>query len=156
MQDQGHPRVVWHGLTDGMPLDGFGIGRREVFLAHDIELARVYAADGPDGIIIQVEDLSRNPLSLAMGEAFRDAWLASGAGDVAGSFHPDATGAFSEWARAMGHDAIVIPSSAFEGEIGFDWVSGTVGEPQTIVLDPTRIRVVAVHGLPEDGVRLSR
>ena len=156
MSNTSHPRIVWHGLTRGEPDVVFGVGRKEVFLAHDRSLAELYAGDSSDSspTILEVEDLSVNPLVLATGEDYRDAWLTSGADKCEGRFHPDVTAVFAQWARLRGHDAIVVPASAFECEIGYTWAAGTIGDPQTIILDPTKIRVVSVD--PPRAARYGR
>lgn len=150
-----HPRKVFHGVTQNeIEASTFGQGKDMVFLAHDWSLAETYADES--GLVFDVEDLSVNPLILATPEEFRDAWIGSGAHKNGGKFHPDCTGKLAEWARAKGHDAIVIPSSAFEGELGYEWAAGTVGEPQTIVLDASKVRVTGQNRVSVASVGAGR
>jgi hypothetical protein len=44
--------------------------------------------------------------------------------------------------------AIVVPQSAFEGDLGYDLVAGTLGEPQTLILARDAMRIVARHPAP--------
>lgn len=130
-------RVVgYHGETRG-PLEG--AFRGEVYLGHERGLAESYASEG--GRILEVVAEVENPLVFTSAEHFRDVWMESGSDDLApeDSFHPDATATFCEWIRARGYDAVVLPADIFEGEVGFEFAVGTFGEPQTIILDPTKI-----------------
>jgi hypothetical protein len=85
MTDETHPRFGWHGLTKGEPVGDFWETAKAFFLAHDRGLAFDYA-DGDD--VLEVQDLSRNPLLLLTPEAFRDAWRDSGAQFAPLPFHP--------------------------------------------------------------------
>jgi GNAT superfamily N-acetyltransferase len=144
---------LWHGTTRGA-IPGGGFAGPEVYLAHDRELAAAYAdTEGAD--VHEVQDLAEKPLVLDTPAKFAAAWEESGAGDVAGPFHPTQTHAFAEWARGKGYDAVDIPASAFEQDTGDaeadyrayrDGPAGYFGEPQTIILDPKKARIVAGHG----------
>jgi hypothetical protein len=136
-------------LTAGEPIGDFWATRRIFFLAHERDLAESYADEGLD--VLEVRDLSTNPLILDTAEKFQDAWLDSGAGDLPGPFHPTRTNAFGDWARAKGYDSIVVTRSAFDGELGFEVCAGTIGEPQTFVLRPDAIEIVGRH--PTTGFR---
>lgn len=132
-----HPRIGYHGGTAAEINSGI------FFIAHDRSLAEEYASDTAGGRVVKVEDRSVNPLVLDTPEKFIDAWRKSGADKVEGNFHPNQTRVFGDWARHSGYDAIVIPESAFEGELGYEEVGGTVGEPQTIILDPKVANIVS-------------
>lgn len=126
-------RLGYHGETRGKIEGGVFIGS-EVCLSHSRELAEDYSEG--EGEVYLVKYTGKNPLILDTPEAFSEAWEASGAGRVKGNFHPDQTGQFAAWARDNCYDAVVIPEAAFEGELGYEMVAGTVGEPQTMVLYP--------------------
>lgn len=153
--DPGHaPRPnLWHGTTKGA-IPGGGFSGSEVYLAHDRELADAYG-DTPGSQVLEVQDLSERPLILDTPEKFRAAWEESGAGEVGGNFHPNQTSAFAAWARGKGYDAVDIPSSAFEQDTGdaeADYQAyrrgpaGYFGDPQTIILDPAKARIVSGRG----------
>ena len=91
-----------------------------------------------------MEQLGVKPLLLDTPEKFVAAWEASGADNVRGNFHPDQTGAFAQWARNQGYDSIVIPDTAFFGDLGYTEVSSRIGEPQTIVLYPPLCRIIYI------------
>ncbi len=125
----------WHG--------GDNPGERagsEVYVALNKGVAEEYARDH-GGRAHSVSYQPRNALVLDTPKKVQNAWDRSGALKVEGPFHPNTTGAFSTWAREQGHDAVVIPPSAFEGDDGWEISGGTWGEPQAIILrdivDPT-------------------
>ncbi|GEM_PF-2765979 len=129
-------KIRYHGITGGKII---GDVRVPFYLCHDRGLAEAYAENG--GVLI-FEDLSERPLILDTPEKFVGAWQSSGADDVEGPFHPNRTRVFADWARSRGYDSIVVPDSAFEGELGYVEVAGRVGEPQTIVLVAEAVRLV--------------
>jgi hypothetical protein len=132
-------RSGYHGETKGRIDGGLFVGT-EVYLSHSRDLAENYSEG--EGKVYLVKYTGKNPLILDTSDAFSEAWKASGAGQVKGKFHPDQTREFAGWARRNGYDAIIIPESAFEGELGYEMVGGTVGEPQTIVLYPELTRIL--------------
>jgi hypothetical protein len=130
-------RVLYHGLTNGpikQPI------RTPFFVAHDEELAKEYGEN-----VVKVVDTSKNPLILDTPDKCVRAWNESGASSAEGSFHPDRTSRVCDWAKSLGHDSVVIPQSAFDGELGYKEVSGRWGEPQTIFLDPGAFRIESAN-----------
>ena len=135
----------FHGTPVKIPIEAFTFP--EVYLAHDYDLADAYA-DG--GQILVVENLGTKPLMLDTPEKFRDAWIASRVDEIEGPFSR-IVAAFSAWARDEGYDHVVIPAGAFdegadpwthERQKLWELVAGTVGDPQTIILDPELARIV--------------
>jgi len=131
--------TFWHGLSKSAVFEG--TFRTEfVCLARDRDLAMFYADDDEERLLA-VTVRAANPLVLDTPEAFRDAWLESGAQDATGGFWheggPHRT--FLRWAAARGHDVVDVPESAFEGDVGYEWAVGTVGDPQVAVLDKAAI-----------------
>lgn len=136
-------QIGYHGETRGL-ISGRLRGS-EIYLAHDPALARCYAEGDPDARVLKVAVEAEQPLVFDSSTAFRDAWHVSGCDSLqAPNFHPATTSHFCAWARAQGYDAIVLPEEIFEDEIGFEWCASTFGEPQTIVLDPAKARIVGV------------
>ena len=129
--------VLYHGETKG-EIKGQLV--TPFFAAHDKGVATTYSENG--AVVRAIRDVSRKPLVLDTPEKFVEAWEASGADKAEGPFHPNKTSALAAWARAQGHDAIVVPQSAFEGELGYEVVGGTLGEAQTIILDPAAAEFV--------------
>lgn len=127
-------RVFYHGLTNG-PIEGQV--RTPFFAAHDKKLAVDYGGEN----VVKIIDMSVNPLVLDTPEKCVKAWESGSASG--GVFHPDQTSRFCSWAKGLGFDSIVIPQSAFEGELGYKEVAGRWGEPQTIFLDPSAFRIEA-------------
>lgn len=128
---------LYHGITKG-PIKGSP--KVPFFVAHDKSLAESYGASS--GKVVKVLNTATNPLVLDTPEKAIRAWHESGIGPSQERFHPNLTGRFCAWAKALGHDAVVIPQSAFEGELGYKQVAGRWGEPQTIFLDPSAFRLV--------------
>lgn len=106
----GREKIKYHAKMQGRIV---GDIRLPFFLSHDRELAEMYAAEDA---VPAFQDLSKRPLTLDTPEKFVEAWQASGADNVNGDFHPNQMHAFAEWVRPQGHDAVVIPTSAFEGD----------------------------------------
>lgn len=129
----------YHGVTRA-PIPATGFAGPEVFLALAPDLADAYA--DTSGVVLACEVTAPRTLVLDTCEAFLTAWRASGADSAPGPFHPAKTHAFADWARAQGHDAVLVPDSAFEGDDGYYEVGGRLGDPQLIVLDPACVRVV--------------
>lgn len=112
------------------------------------------------GVVLPVEFKAKNALVLDTADKAIEAWEASGADKTGGShFHGDGEGVgdhFARWAREQGYDAVEItPYAFYEDERGdpvrdiewtdevqrkWDEVAGRWGEPQTIILDPTRAK----------------
>lgn len=109
----------------------------EVYLAHERELAQLYAEDGM--LLMTVRVTATRPLVFTTALAFRDFWLASGAHEAVGRGWQKR---FVQHARDAGYDHVILAASAFEGEDGYEWLCGTFGEPQTIVLDPALVEIV--------------
>lgn len=129
-------------------LRGFHGGRmnrselRSLYIA-DREVAEAYAG-GPG--LHEVEYESKNPLVLHDGSQVRDLVQSTAAeAEVRGpQWHPHHTSAIEDHVRQRGHDALVIHPDAFrEDQPHEDWeaVAGTFGEPQTVILDPSRAKV---------------
>lgn len=53
-----------------------------------------------------------------------------------------------EWVRAQGYDAMVLHPEAFETENQDDWelMAGTYGDPQSVILDPSRATFTRLGG----------
>jgi len=133
----GQDQVLYHGITKG-PIKG----RPKVpfFVAHDVGLAESYGS--ASGKVVKVLNKATNPLVLDTPEKAIKAWNESGIGASQERFHPNLTGRFCAWAKTLGHDAVVIPQSAFDGELGYEQVAGRWGEPQTIFLDQNAFSLV--------------
>lgn len=133
--------VGWHGKTKDEPL--IPEADRPLFIGPEW-LAASYA-EGHEQIQ-PVEFEARNALVIETAEEFRDLWTTAGvdADDLPLHGPPDVD---SKWRRVTrlvkseGFDAIHIAESAFTGELGYEWVAGTVGEPQTVLLDPNKVVV---------------
>lgn len=136
----------FHGLTGGEIAGAFS--KPEMFVAYDRDLAVSYAGGGA---VIAVTYEARNPLVLETPEQCIEAFRESGIdrAPMTQRWHPDTTHIFAEWARRRGHDAVCLPESAFAGELGYEWVAGTFGEPQMILLEPAKVRINAP--LPRSG-----
>lgn len=139
-----HPRgpdgkfrvIGYHGETRGSIEGEFN--KPTMFVGLDRDLAYEYAEGGR---VHDIEFDANNPLVLDTPEKVELAWDESKALDKPGRFHPDKTEAFAEWARSHGHDAVVIPQSAFEGDLGYEISTGTWGEPQALLLRPDKVVV---------------
>lgn len=133
----------FHGLTDGEIVGAFN--KPEMFVAYDRELAASYA-ECEGGRIVVVNYEASSPLILETPEQCVEAFRESGIdrAPVTWRWHPDTTHLFAEWARRRGYDAVCLPASAFVGELGYEWVAGTFGEPQMILLEPARARLEAL------------
>jgi hypothetical protein len=113
------------------------------FVAFDRELAETCRCT--DGRILLIEYYPKNPLMLDTPGKFVEVWEDSGArafgkwdalrAPPPGWFHPRTTRYFSEWAKQKKYDSVIIPSPAFDGEIGFRQVGGVFGDPQALILD---------------------
>ena len=107
-------------------------------------MARAYG-DDENARILEVEVQAENPLVVESAEQFLEIWQQSGCKTLeAANFHPETTSHFCAWVRAQGYDAVVLPEQIFEGDLGFELCAGTFGEPQAIVLDTAKARIVAV------------
>lgn len=133
--------VGFHGLTGGEIAGAFN--KPELFVAYDLALAVSYAGGGA---VVAVAYEASNPLVLETPEQCVEAFRASGIdrAPLTQRWHPDTTHIFAEWARRRGYDAVCLPESAFAGELGYEWVAGTFGEPQMILLQPARAKIEAI------------
>lgn len=135
---QGRPVVMYHGIT-GQEVDSLS---GPVYLAYEHALAEAYAEEGC-GKILSLYVRMLNPLVLDTPAKVREAWQASRALDGNRPFHgtEDSSQALlNAWAIALGHDGILVPASAFEGEEGYEISGGTFGEPQAVVFRPEQLK----------------
>ena len=123
----------YHGLTMGDAITG-AWRSGEMYVAYDRSLASDVAIGGK---VYAVAYEARYPLVLDTPAAFIAVWVGCGADAVPRSFDDQKALLFA-YARARGYDAVCIPASAFEGEMGYEWVAGTFGEPQMLLLEPKR------------------
>ena len=140
----------WHGEARGTIVGTFA--PPELYVAIERSLAEDYA--GPDGRIMSVSYQADNPLILQTASAAAATIRASKMFDTPGKFHghesDSASHTFAEWARAEGYDAVVFEPGAFEqaddSDAAYqDWdlAAGTFGDPQIIVLNPSRATITA-------------
>lgn len=112
--------------------------RRYIYFAIERDLAEAYGEDlvqeGFDADIGTYRVQLRHPLVLDTPERVYAAWQQSGALGIRPGY-PDQMHAFNDWARSLGYDGIVVPKSAFKGELGHQWAGGTFGEPQIVAFD---------------------
>lgn len=156
-EDEAHPRdlkgrfkgkaiklVGWHGKTKDEKLKPQA--DRPLFMGPEW-LAASYAEGVTDATVQKVEHDAKNALVLDTPDKFREFYLRSGAGDGQIRLHHHDPKVDTAWRRMTrlaqenGFDAIDIPESAFAGEDGYEWVSGTVGEPQAVILKPTEAKI---------------
>jgi hypothetical protein len=123
----------YHGLTGSDALTGAWRGG-EMYAAFDRTLAEDVAIGGK---VYAVTYEARNPLVLDTPARFIAVWTGCGADAATLSFARQKA-LLCRYARERGHDAVCIPASAFEGEDGYEWLGGTFGEPQMILLEPGR------------------
>lgn len=133
---------AWHGQTRAEKVKPRS--DRPLFIAPEW-LAATYAEDH-ESKIMPVEYEAKNALILDTPEKFKEFYDMAGAGDTGIPLHapPDEDSSWrrmTRLAKSQGFDAIDIPDSAFAGENGFAWVSGSVGEPQTVLLEPERAKI---------------
>jgi hypothetical protein len=127
---------LFHGFTRGVVKDLKG----PVYLSFNRDLAHSYAEDS-GGHVAQVQVSLQKPLRLETGEQVKAAWEASGGLKNGGKFYPDAQNALNDWAAGQGYDGIIVAPSAFEGELGYRWATGTFGEPQVVVFDGAQAKI---------------
>lgn len=123
----------YHGITSSDSLEGKWWSP-DLYAAYDWSLANSMSRDG---VVYLIEYEANNPLIMDSPLEFVSAWVQSGANKRMLSFTHQKQ-LFTSWARKLGFDAICLPASAFEGELGYEWAAGTFGEPQMILLDPAR------------------
>jgi len=123
----------YHGLTMGDAITG-AWHSGEMYVAYDRSLASDVAING---VVYAVTYEARHLLVLDTASRFLDVWMDCGASEEPESFDDQKSLLFA-YARARGYDAVCIPASAFEGEDGYEWVAGTFGEPQMLLLEPER------------------
>lgn len=135
----------WHGETRGEVVGAF---RSDVYVALDLDLAESYAEGRP---VLEVEYDARNPYVVADG-ADLDRLLTDSAALDAENWHPAGTGRVARLLRERGYDALVIRQETFDAadQAGWEVLAGTYGEPQAVLLDPERARVVA-RSTPSSG-----
>ena len=149
-----------HGVSHGPIVGAFK--NRDLYIGPE-HVAGAYAEES--GVVHDVEFKAKNALVLDTAEKAIAAWEASGV-DQSGAtrFHGGGEGwgdHFAQWAREQGYDAVEITPAAFfesdkhpgEPDPDVDWtddvqkqwefVAGTWGEPQTIILDPARAKIKA-------------
>ena len=115
--------MLYHGVTKG-PIKGEP--RVPFFCSPYWGVARHYSPD-----VVEVDFKTDNPLVLNTGSFFEAVWNASGA-DIEYNFHPGKTHRFAGWARALGHDVIIVTIGAFDS---FNKTCWTMGDPQVIILE---------------------
>ncbi len=123
----------YHGLTNSNAITG-DWRNGEMYVAYGRSLAKDVAIGGA---VYAVTYEAHTPVVLDTASRFLDVWMDCGASEEPASF-PDQKELLFAWARDHGHDAVCIPASAFAGELGYEWVAGTFGEPQWIALEPGR------------------
>jgi len=133
----------YHGLTASSAIVG-DWWHREVYVAYTHDFALDVSRDG---VVYAVEYEARKPLILARPQDFISAWIQAGANERMMGFATQKR-LFTDWARRLGFDAICLPPSTFEGELGYDWVAGIFGEPQMILLDPARAAYIPTTPSP--------
>lgn len=97
--------------------------------ALDKDVAEAYRDDG--GTVKKHRVALKNPMVLDTPGKVKEAWEKSGA-NVHKRAYPDKHEHLYDWAKAKGHDGLVVPHSAFEGEDGYREAGGTFGEPQAV------------------------
>lgn len=109
------------------------------WFAFDRDTAEAYAADDPGYVVNSYRLTIRKPLILSTPESVRDFWAKW---DMALPRHhhtfPEHQLQIAAELGKAGYDALVVPHSAFEGELGYKWAAGTFGEPQVLVFHPER------------------
>lgn len=153
----GEPATItgWHGRSDGRhPTE-----TRDLYVAPNQDYADEWAGD--TGAVHQVTYQAKNALVLRTPQEFKAAWEASGADQATGSFHPDTTSRFTDWARGQGYDAIELQPSMFdtdaisnpdEQQALWEMIRGTYGDPQSIILNPRDAQVQTQAASPAEGV----
>jgi hypothetical protein len=147
--------VYWHGLTNTEAFSDVFEGEFHgdfVCITTDREVALSYA-EGDEAKLYRVEVAPLDPLVIDTPEAFIELWnrmLESHAGAPATVFW-GADGHFNRFCamlKSRGHDFVDFREGAFEGDLGYEWVSGTIGDVQSTVLDKSIITAVLPAAAP--------
>lgn len=138
----------WHGRRDGSsPTDA-----HDLFLGLDTTEGRDDAEEwaGADGEVWRVTFTARNALHVRTAEHYAHVWHESGADSAVGRFHPDTTRVLTGWLRSQGHDAVVFHPETFDTDDQELWeiTSGTIGDPQAVVLERERAKAKRAERLP--------